>query len=221
LHFFMKSKQEFIMSETILSAEKRVGTGKSYTSKIRRAGKLPAIIYGEIEAPISLEIDAHAFELMYREKHSLITLEIEGKKHQAIIREVQRHPVRGSFLHIDFMEVKKGHKLKMSVPLVFVGAAKGVKSGGVFSETKNEINIEVLPKNIPDNVEINIENLDVGDAIRVEDIVSDTFEILDDLNDLICNVEQPKIEEEPDEEGTDAEPAEPEVITAKDRDEEE
>jgi len=209
------------MSDTILATKKRSETGKAHARRIRRAGKIPAVIYGEIKEPISFEIDAHEFELMFREGHSLVTLNIDGKEQQAVIREVQRHPVNSNFLHIDFMSVKKGHKLTMAISIDFVGSAKGSKEGGIFSEVKNELNIEVLPKDIPDTIEINIDDLEIGDAIRVEDLKTDTFEILDDPKDLICQVEQPRVEEESatDEDEDEEESAEPEVITARDKEE--
>ena len=106
------------MSDTILATERRSTTGKAHARRIRRAGKIPAVIYGEVKEPISLEIDAHGFEMMYREGHSLVTLDIDGKDQQAIIREVQKHPVSSNILHVDFMGIKKGHKIEGSKVLV-------------------------------------------------------------------------------------------------------
>ena len=212
------------MSEMILNAEARTDSGKADARRLRRAGKVPAIIYGEIDTPTSATIDAHKLNMLLREKHAVIDLSLSGDVHQVIVRDVQVHPVNGSVLHIDFMEVKKGQKIVMSVPVRFDGTPKGVKEGGMLDIVKHEVSISVLPKDIPGEIVVNIEELAIGEAIRVGDLPTDTIELLDELNDVLCRVAVPRgpEEEETEEEELEGEEmAEPEVITARDKEDSE
>lgn len=210
------------MSEVILSAEVREGTGKANAGRLRRTGRVPAIIYGEIDTPAPISVDAHTLKLLLRERHSLINVDLSGKKHRVVVRDVQYHPVSSDVIHIDFMEVKKGSKLSMAIPVSFEGKPKGVKEGGILDIIRHEVEIEVLPKDIPNEITINIDNLEIGDSVRVEDLKADKFELLDDPDTILCRVEAPRaIEEEaPSEEEEEEEMAEPEVITARDSEEE-
>ncbi len=211
------------MSEMILNTEIREGSGKADAGRLRRAGRIPAIIYGEIENPTSVSIDAHELNIYLREKHALINLSLEGKNHRVVVRDIQYHPVKDSITHIDFLEVKKGTKISMSVPITFEGEPLGIKEGGILDKIKHELTISVLPKDIPDEIVVNIENLEIGDSIRVEDVEIGNFEISDDPNDVLCRVAHPKaevvVEAEEGEEEEEEEMAEPEVITARDKEE--
>ncbi len=208
------------MSEMILNAEARKDSGKADARRLRRAGKVPAIIYGEIDAPASATIDAHELKMLLREKHAVIDLSLSGDVHQVIVRDVQVHPVNGSVLHIDFMEVKKGQKIVMSVPVRFEGTPNGVKEGGMLDIVRHEVSISVLPKDIPGEIVVNIEDMAIGDAVRVGDLPTDTIELLDELNDVLCRVAIPRAAEEEETEAEELEGeemAEPEVITARDK----
>ncbi len=210
------------MSEMILNAEIRENSGKAEARRIRRAGRVPAIIYGEIDKPTSASIEAHELKMLLREKHAVIDLSLSGDVHRVIVRDVQVHPVNGSVLHVDFMEVKKGQKIVMSVPVRFEGTPKGVKLGGMLDIVKHEISISVLPKDIPGEIVVNIDELDIGEAIRVSDLAADDIELMDELNDVLCRVAVPRGPEEEETEEDELEgdeTAEPEVITARDKEE--
>ena len=208
------------MSDMILNAEVREKSGKADARRLRRTGRVPAVIYGEIEAPASATIDAHDLNMLLREKHAVIDLSLNGDVHRVIVRDVQYHPVNGNVLHVDFMEVKKGQKIVMSVPVRFEGKPKGVKEGGMLDIVKHEVSISVLPKDIPGEIVVNIDDMAAGDAIRVEDLPIDNIELLDEPNDVLCRVAIPR---GPEEEGAEEEElegeemAEPEVITARDK----
>jgi len=210
------------MSESLLVVEAREGKGKSVARRLRRGGRVPAVIYGEIKQPLNIEVDAHELELKLREKVSLFNLSVNKEEHPVIIRDIQFHPVNSSVLHVDFLEVKKGRKLTMTVPVHLEGKAEGVGLGGILEELKREVEILVLPKDIPDKIVINIENLQIGDAIRIKDLPAGAYEVQDDPDDVICRVELPRaIEEEEAEEEESEEMAEPEVITSKEKEESE
>ncbi len=209
------------MTETKLVAERRESKGKGAARKLRRSKRVPAIIYGEIKEPIPISVDAHELNLLLKKSYSTVHIELDSKKHQVILREVQRHPVNETVLHVDFMQVKKGHKITMTVPVHFEGVPVGLKQGGVMDEVKRELEIAVLPKDIPEHIVANIENLGIGDAVRVKDLQVENFEILDDPEDVLCRIEAPRVitTEGPEAEEITAEEeaAEPEVITAKEK----
>ncbi len=201
------------MTALKLSAEKREDTGKSAARKYRRQGKIPAILYGEDKAPVHVVIDEHDLVVGLRGHHSVINLEIDGKPHRAIVREVQYHPVTSKILHVDFLGIQGHDKIQMEVPIRFEGKPEGVRDGGIFDEIKRSLDIEVLPENIPDEIVINVDELKIGDAIRLKDLANDKYDVLGDPEDVICRVEAPRaaeVEEVSAEEEEEA--AEPEVL---------
>jgi len=101
------------MSESSIVVEKRTEKGKAHVRRLRRSGRLPGVIYGEVENPQPILMDEHQFEMFLKKGHSLITLKVNGSEQRAVVREIQRHPVSGKILHVDFMVVRKGHKINM------------------------------------------------------------------------------------------------------------
>ena len=212
------------MTEVILTIEQRDQKGSAAARRLRRAGRVPAVIYGEISEPLRVSMDGHELDLMLKRKHTMMNLTLGEENHQVIIREVQYHPVNDTILHVDFMEVKKGQKLTMTIPVQFEGEPRGVKEGGILDKIRHEIEISVLPKDIRDYIIANIEDLGMGDALRVKDLEAEDYEILTDPEEVLCRVEIPRaaVEEEVEaEEEFEEESAEPEVITARDKEESE
>ena len=212
------------MAESSIVVEKRIEKGKSHVRRLRKSGRLPGVVYGEVEEPQPIQMDEHEFEMFLKKGHSLITLKLNGSEHRAVIREVQRHPVTSKILHVDFLVVRKGHKINMVIPVRLEGTPKGIKEGGRLYELTTDLNINVLPKDIPDEIVINIEDLGLGDTIRVKDVQLEGVEFLDDPDEVICRIEMPKIAEEEEEEEElegEEEAAEPEVITSREKEGEE
>ena len=211
------------MSEVVISAEKRNDTGKSITRKLRSNGKVPGIMYGADVDPSAVTFDAKELSRLLRHDHAIINVKLDGEEQMAVIKSIQNHPVTGKIIHIDFMRVIAGQEITVTVPIHIVGIAEGTKTGGVFSTSKNDLQISVLPRHMPDNVEVDCTALEIGDAIRVKDISVENVTILDDEEELICNVVLPRKEEvveEVEELDEEAEDMEPEVITARGDDEE-
>ena len=210
------------MSDVMLKVESRDLKGKSKARKLRYTGMIPAVVYGEGHDTTSVTLNTHAFELFLKGNHSVVELDINGKKERAIVREIQRHPVTGNVLHVDFMLLKTGQKINLYVNLHFMGKSAGVKEGGIFQTIKSEVHISVLPKDIPDFIEVDISGLNLGDSLRIKDIVAENVEFLEDPEDVICGVQAPKMveEEEAEELEEEEELAEPEVITAREQEEE-
>jgi len=213
------------MSNVQLNAEVRDGHGKAIVGRIRKGGMVPCIMYGVDDTTVSLAVDSLQIEKTLSTSYSVIDLKYDGQLQGVVVRDIQYHPVKGNIIHVDFLRVKAGQEIKISVPLRFIGESEGVKLGGVFQELMSEIAIVTLPKNLPEFIEVDISALEVNDAIHVKDLVVENFTIEDDPTDTICSVVPPKkIEEEvvteEEEEGEgleleEEESAEPEVITAK------
>jgi len=214
------------MSESIvLDAKKRTESGKSVARKMRQDGIIPAVLYGSGRDPEPLSITRIDFEKTLSQVHgtTVIKIKIGSKTSRVLIQEVQRHPTRSNILHVDFLEVTKGEKLTVKPPIVLVGIPDGVRNqGGVLDQILRELEIKVLPKDLPDRIEVNVDELTVGDSLHVKDVTVDNAEILVDPDATICTVVAPRIEAEPEAEVEveEDEAGEPELIR-KPKDEEE
>ncbi len=204
------------MSDLILTASKRKAKGTGDSRRLRRAHKVPGVIYGAGEEPNAVTLDSKAILKLMREQHAILDIEVDGVNEQAVLKEIQVHPVSGEPIHIDFMRIAAGHEIKVTVPINLVGEASGVKMGGMLSAQKNELEISVLPKYMPESIDIDVSELEIGDSFHVKDLPAENFTILDDEDNLVCQViaareeEVEEVEEEEEEEAT-----QPEVITSK------
>ncbi len=182
-----------------LAAERRADKGKGPARQLRLQGRIPAVIYGRGRESESLSISSHEFERMMTGSPGtqLIDLELEGKPVKALIREIQRHPFQPGVLHVDFYEVHEGETITLSVAIHVVGVPEGVRvTGGVLDQVLREVEIEVLPGNIPDRVSIDVSALGVGQSLHVSDLVIENATILTELQQTICTVVPPRVEEE-------------------------
>lgn len=182
-----------------------------------------------------LLLNRRDFEIVLAHGHGLFTLKVEGqdKDFQCVIRELQTEPVLGNLLHADFQGVKLGEKLTLTVPIHLDGTAPGVKAGGIMEFLIREVEVECLPKDIPDSLVVDISQLEIGDSIRVKDIEHENVRILDDPEETILLIEHSKIIKELEAAEAEAEAAaemvelegeeaqEPEVITARKKEDEE
>ncbi len=200
-------------------AERRLTKGKGAAREMRRNGKLPAVIYGRGRKPESLAISHPVFEkeiiaLHGDIKSTLFNVDIEGTKVTALIRELQRHPSRLDILHVDFYEIHAGEKITLAVPIHLVGSPEGVRSAdGVLDQILWEIRILVLPKDIPEHVDVDTTELGVGHSLHVRDISIPEAIILTDPDKTVCTVVPPRIEvEEVEEPVEEVEGEEPELI---------
>ncbi|MFC5299871.1 50S ribosomal protein L25/general stress protein Ctc [Azospira restricta] len=159
-----------------LTAKKRTDQGSGASRRLRRAGRVPAVVYGGNEAAQAIELDHNTILLNLRKEAfhaSVLTLDIEGKKEPVLLRDNQMHPYKAIVLHVDFQRVDPNQKLHQKVPLHFVNAdvAPGVKlSGGLVSHTINELDVTCLPANLPEFIEVDLKDLKVGQSIHVKDL---------------------------------------------------
>src|SRR6266545_3183631 len=165
-----------------LAAKPRTSTGKGGARQARFQGKVPAVIYGHGRDTQPLELEAKALEkaLQGAEPAStIIELAVDGKTVKTLIREIQRHPIRRDIIHVDFYESPATEKVKLKVPVHLVGNPDGVRNaGGVLDQVTREVEIEVLPENIPDRVELDVNALKIGDSLHVRDLTIPNARIL-------------------------------------------
>lgn len=217
------------MEKVVLKAERRDVIGKQVKA-MRRAGKLPAVIYGRHTEPINVALDAHHASLILGRvtSSSLVTIELDGKEYPTLVREKQRDYIKNRLLHVDFLAVSLTESLRASVSLNFVGVSMAVKDFNAVLVTNLQLlEVECLPTDLPERIDVDITALEhPGDGIRVRDVkVSDKIRLLDDPDTMVVVATFAKIEEEavavPGAEGVAPAEAEPELAVERGKKEEE
>ncbi|MDH5399706.1 MAG: 50S ribosomal protein L25/general stress protein Ctc [Cyclobacteriaceae bacterium] len=171
---------------------KRANLGKSDSKNLRAESNVPCVLYGG-DTQIHFYSPAILFrELVYTDEAHFVHLNIEGDEYEAILQDIQFHPVSEIILHADFLLLHEDKAVKMSIPAHFFGTAPGVVKGGALIKKRRTLKIKALPKNMPSQIDINIEKLDFGKAIKVQDIPTENFEIMDTPIASIAVVEVPR-----------------------------
>lgn len=202
--------------KAILKAELRETTGGGAARRMRRDGKIPAVVYGRGEETRPLTLDAHDFQVLVKH-HSLDTtlvdLEIagQGKKKgetvQTLVVEVQAHPYKPEVLHVDFQQIHAGEMVTIEVPINLVGTPEGVREGGVLQQVMHVVELDCAVEAIPEDFEIDVSTLLIGDSVHISDLqVPEGVEIHVDPSRTICTVAAPTILELPEEEEEELEP---------------
>ncbi|HET6616805.1 MAG TPA: 50S ribosomal protein L25/general stress protein Ctc [Gemmatimonadota bacterium] len=181
-----------------ISARTREETGKGAARSSRREGRIPGVLYGHGEESVSLSVDANELQKLVHSisiENTIVDLDIgKGDPYKVLIREVQRHPFRDEFIHIDFFHVAMDEKIQVEIPIVLIGTPTGVKNkGGVMDHQLRELEVFCLPGNIPEKVEIDVSDLDIGDSIHVSDIQLPDVEVLTDLDRAVVAVLAPTV----------------------------
>ena len=204
------------MANANLSAALRTETGKGAARSLRREGRVPGIIYGHAREPQPLTVDAKELGrlLEHVTESTVIELALDGKPTKTLIREIQRHPFKKQFLHVDFQELVAGESVIVRIPLVFRGVAQGVKvDAGIMNTLMTEFEVEADPSNIPDHIDVDVTNVTIGHALHVGEIpLPAGVTVLDDPESAVVIVSAPKATELTPAEGIVAIPAEPELI---------
>jgi len=160
------------MSKVVLQAKNRQKAGSAESRRIRHSGRIPAVIYGRAGKSVSIDLDAFEFvkETKGISESTIVKVEVDGKSYDAFVKDTQRNIIDGKILHIDFYEVESGVALRAKVSLVFHGNPVGVREGGMLETPLHEIEIECLPKDLPERIDVDITNLKVNQSIHVRDI---------------------------------------------------
>jgi large subunit ribosomal protein L25 len=203
--------------EQRLVAETREETGKGAARKLRAAGRVPAILYGHGMDPVALSVDSRElFHLLHTGAGAnvLVDLVVDGTEHLALPRDVQRDHIRGRFVHVDFLAVRRDEKIHVTIPLRIVGESPGVKAGGVLEHHLWELYVECLATDVPEAIDVDISGLEIGSGVRVSDLkVRSGVTILTSPEDSVVAVTQPQVavEEEEAAEAVEGEVAEEEA----------
>jgi large subunit ribosomal protein L25 len=171
---------------------KRANLGKSEAKRLRAEGNVPCVLYGGDEqihfyAPMIL-----FKELVYTAEAHFVNLNIEGHEVQAILQDIQFHPVSEIILHADFLQLFKGKKITMNIPVRATGTAPGIMKGGKLIRKLHHLVVRALPKDMPEYIEIDVSGLDLGKSLKVREVKTDNFEILNSPQVSITGVEVPR-----------------------------
>ena len=187
-------------AEVKLQVEKRDGTGKGVARRARAEGKIPGVIYGRGMEPVPVVVDRREFvNALHTDAgmNVLLALQLGKESIPALARDLQRDPVKGRLLHADFVKIDLTTEVEVDVPVHVVGESPGVKEGGVLEHPLFQVRVRCLPTAVPESVEADISNLNVGDALRVADLATGAdFEILNDPEAPVVTVAQPISEAE-------------------------
>lgn len=186
-----------------LNANIRTTVGNGPARRMRQSGQLPAVLYGPGAETVLLSVNISDFDQVLKKSGAsqlllnLVIQDSETYTRSAMVKELQTHPVSRNFLHVDFYEIAMDRKIKVKVPIVTTGMAKGVELGGVLQIIRREIEVLCLPFEVPESFEIDIADLDIGDSIHVKDISPEgEIEFLEDEHFTVVTLLVPKIEEE-------------------------
>lgn len=195
------------MKSIIIKGSKRESVGKVATKALRNADKVPCVLYGS-ENPLHFSANELDFsKLVYTPNAHTVVLDIEGgQKINAILQDIQFHPVNDKILHVDFYQLSDDKEVNMEIPVIIEGAAPGVMlEGGTLMVNKRKLKVRALPNNLPDSIAVDISELKLGNKISTADLVSGDFTILHPDNTVVCKVRTSRasmsIEEEEEVEG--------------------
>ena len=182
-----------------LEIENRKSVGKKASKLIRRAGKIPSVLYYKGEKPVSISIDRQLLNQAIKSDQRIYEVEIDSESQYVMIKEAQYHPITDEIIHVDFMRVRRSEKMTISVPITLVGKPAGVTEGGILSQSMTQIEISCFPTNVPESIEVNVDHLDINSSVSIGDVTVDDedIEIISASDLSIASVIPPAVEEEP------------------------
>ena len=206
------------MKTVTLEANKRKDTNKATRNRLRREGRVPGVFYSRHADTIPVDVlEKKIHPLVFTSKTNLISLKIEGQEElECIIKDIQFDPVTDEILHFDLLGLTRGEKIQLEIPVQLQGSSIGVREGGLLQHLLHKVEVECLPKDIPEHIPIDISELAIGDSVLVSDLIVENLTLLNPGDALVVAVGHQKVVEEEVEvteelvEGE--EPAEPEVI---------
>lgn len=205
------------MKSITINGSKRESVGKKSTQALRNAGLVPCVIYGG-EQTVHFSSKELAFSsLVYTPNAHTVVIELEdGSKFDAILQDIQFHPVTDKILHVDFYQTFADKEVTMVIPVEFIGASKGVKNGGVLRKNKRSLRVKAIPGNLPDVITVDITPLKIGNKLYITTVENDAYKFMHPDNTVVCQVRRSRTsiadDEEEEEEGTEG--AAPEAAAA-------
>lgn len=202
-----------------INANERKDLRHSATKEIREKGLIPAVVYGKDREPTTISVDSIELLKTVRDegRNAVLSLQVEGDTVDVMLHDYQVDPVKDKLLHADFYAVNMSQEMDVNVPIRLEGEAQGARDGGVVQQPLYELSVRAKPRDIPEEITIDVSELGVGDSLLVSDLKgASSYEILEDENTTIVTVLVP--DEEP-EETVEEEPTEPELVDGEDTDE--
>jgi len=194
------------MKSITINGSKRESVGKKATKALRNAGQVPCVLYGG-DKPVHFSAPELAFsKLVYTPNAHTVVIALGDVSFNAVLQDIQFHPVTDKILHIDFYQLFDDKEIAMDIPVVLNGNPLGVKAGGVLRRNRRKLRIKALPTNLPDNIQIDISGLKIGNKVYVSELLNDDYKFLHSDNTVVCQVKQSRVsvdieEDEEDEEG--------------------
>ncbi len=182
-----------------LNAEARTGMRKGAVSRLRRTGKIPAVIYGHLEQPLNITVDEREFRTSFKRitENTIIELKLPAGSHEVLVKDYQKDNLTGQIIHIDFYEFKRGVALKTRVPVRLTGNPVGVKEGGILETLLHDLDVECLPKDLPEEIVLDVAELALGHSIHVRELkLSEGVRALANPEQVVCSVVHRAAEEE-------------------------
>lgn len=176
------------MKSISIKGSKRESVGKSATKALRNAGMVPCVIYGG-EKPVHFSAEELAFKkLVYTPNVYTATINVDGQKIAAILQDIQFHPVSDKILHVDFYQLFEDKEITMNIPVRLVGKSKGVAIGGALRHNVRKMKVKALPANLPDFIEADITELEIGNKLYVTSLKNDKYAIMHPDNTVVAQV---------------------------------
>ncbi|MCG1035219.1 50S ribosomal protein L25/general stress protein Ctc [Polaribacter sargassicola] len=176
------------MKSITIKGSKRESVGKVATKALRNAGMVPCVIYGG-DKPVHFSSEEKSFKsLVYTPNVYTATIEVDGKKISAILQDIQFHPVTDKILHVDFYQLFDDKEVTMNIPLRLVGKSKGVAVGGALRQNLRKIKVKAIPANLPDFIEADITELQIGNKLYISSLRNDDYSIMHPDNTVVAQV---------------------------------
>ena len=184
------------MKVVSMSGSLRGNVGKKDARQIRNNGGVPCVIYGGKEQ-VHFSTDSKNFlKIVFTPEVCFVKIDVDGKEYNTILQDIQYHPVTDIVYHADFMEFSEDKPIVMNVPIKVSGVAPGILKGGKLVQKFRKLKVKALPANMPENIDVSINNMEIGMSVKVADITSDKYTVLDNKNNMIIGVVVTRVVEE-------------------------
>jgi len=176
------------MQSITINGSQRESVGKKATKALRNAGKVPCVLYGG-DKPVHFSAEEKAFKsLVYTPNVYTASIELDGKTYAAVLQDIQFHPVTDKILHIDFYQLFEDKPVTMEIPVKLVGSSKGVMVGGALRHNMRKVKVKALPANLPDFIEADITELEIGNKLYITELANENFTFLHPDNTVVAQV---------------------------------
>ena len=181
------------MKSITINGSKRESVGKKATKALRNAGQVPCVLYGG-DNPVHFSALELAFsKLVYTPNAHTVVIALGDVSYNAVLQDIQFHPVTDKILHIDFYQLFDDKEIAMDIPVVLNGNPLGVRAGGVLRRNRRKLRIKALPTNLPDNIQVDISELKIGNKVSVSELFNDDYKFLHSDNTVVCQVKQSRV----------------------------